>query len=417
MQQQGLLASAAVAAVGGILLSLRSRHESPSASLPLQPNQPETSDEDIDKPGLKNRLIRKAETVILGRTSRILLVVERCINDHNYSAIIRTAEALGIQHIWLVDPPDAATAEGASSSSPHQPSNDSNDTTAPPRNDEGVGSDFRMSEHALFARMATQWTTIRNFATTAECVAALRADNRTIWATDLGQQAVCLTSESLQQHLGVAADKLIPERLAIVFGTESVGCTEEILTAADMRVYLPLRGFADSLNLSVAAALCVQQLFHLCPEAAGQMDEEERTELRQAWFPKLAQHRITAGGIQKQQRKAQKQLSDLRHVIDKKARLGEEALTESQKNKLSREPAIRAELEQLEAGLRQAAEKIVADQVAQPPAPLRDMRRPDAHRTAFVGKSVKDKNQDVWKGMPAVANDPGGKHDQAIASS
>ena len=44
----------------------------------------------------------------------------------------------------------------------------------------------------------------------------------------------------------------IPESLAIVFGSESVGCSDTMLEAADKRVYLPLHGFADSLNLSVS---------------------------------------------------------------------------------------------------------------------------------------------------------------------
>ena len=58
---------------------------------------------------------------------------------------------------------------------------------------------------------------------------------------------------------GGEAGLRVPEKLAIAFGTESVGCTEELLQAADLRVYLPLRGFADSLNLSVAAALVLHQ--------------------------------------------------------------------------------------------------------------------------------------------------------------
>ena len=72
----------------------------------------------------------------------------------------------------------------------------------------------------------------------------------------------------------------------------SVGCTEEILAAADLRVYLPLRGFADSLNLSVAAALVMHELFRLCPEAIGAMDEAERASLREDWFSRLAAQRI-----------------------------------------------------------------------------------------------------------------------------
>ena len=44
------------------------------------------------------------------------------------------------------------------------------------------------------------------------------------------------------------------------------GVSEEMLEAADRRVYLPMYGFTDSFNLSVAMALLVQRLFYLCPE-------------------------------------------------------------------------------------------------------------------------------------------------------
>ena len=65
---------------------------------------PAPDEDDLDAPGLPDRLVRKAETAVLGRTSRILCVVERCTDEHNYSAVLRTAEALGVQHVWLVDP-------------------------------------------------------------------------------------------------------------------------------------------------------------------------------------------------------------------------------------------------------------------------------------------------------------------------
>jgi len=161
----------------------------------------------------------------------------------------------------------------------------------------------------MFAKRATEWVTLREFATTAECVEALRLDNRTIWATDLSQHAVCLTQEALEaadddaaaaasaasgpMHRNApsngAPKDVVPERLAVVFGTESVGCTAEILAAADRRVYLPLRGFADSLNLSVSAALVLQQLFHLSPGVVASMPEAERHELRSQWFPKVGE--------------------------------------------------------------------------------------------------------------------------------
>ena len=51
----------------------------------------------MDNPNLDQRMLRKAEGALQKRTSRIAIVVERCTNDFNYSAILRTAEALGIQ--------------------------------------------------------------------------------------------------------------------------------------------------------------------------------------------------------------------------------------------------------------------------------------------------------------------------------
>jgi tRNA G18 (ribose-2'-O)-methylase SpoU len=335
-----------------------------------------SSTADLDSPELHNRVLRKAETVIQGRTSRVIVVVERCVDDHNYSAIIRTAEALGVQHVWLIDPvvgaavgppssdplpgthDDAGGGEGASVSpskvgvvwhrleqkwramltvgpqttnlgffATEDAAARAYDAAAAPyglplnfatEDGDADGSPAATAgpqalgyaaphryEHNMFAKQATEWVTLREFATTAECVAALRQDGRTVWATDLSQHAVCLTRAALEaadaaghgathpasSRDGAARD-VVPQRLAIVFGTESVGCTAEILAAADRRVYLPLRGFADSLNLSVAAALVLQQLFHLCPAAVASMPDDERHALRASWFPKVSVSRI-----------------------------------------------------------------------------------------------------------------------------
>ena len=85
--------------------------------------------------------------------------------------------------------------------------------------------DAARDAHKLFARRANEFTTIREFATTAACVAALREDGRTIWATDLSQRAVCLTESALRAARGddatSASASVVPEKLAIVFGTES----------------------------------------------------------------------------------------------------------------------------------------------------------------------------------------------------
>jgi hypothetical protein len=58
----------------------------------------------MDSCSLDQRMIRKAEGAIRNRTSRLIVVIERCTNDHNYSAILRTVEALGVQHVYVIAP-------------------------------------------------------------------------------------------------------------------------------------------------------------------------------------------------------------------------------------------------------------------------------------------------------------------------
>ena len=49
-----------------------------------QRNIADNSSQLMDSPALDQRMIRKAEGAIRNRTSRLVIVVERCTNDHNY---------------------------------------------------------------------------------------------------------------------------------------------------------------------------------------------------------------------------------------------------------------------------------------------------------------------------------------------
>jgi tRNA G18 (ribose-2'-O)-methylase SpoU len=368
----------------------------------------EDNEEDItmDSPTLSNRILRKAETVIQGRTSRVLIVVERCTNDHNYSAILRTAEALGIQHVWVIAPPSSIRNTHIVQEEHSSQVNSS------------VGYSIKRStecdikqrqQHHLFARRAVEWLTLREFDTTEQCLQALVDDGRTIWVTDLSQSADCLTWEGLMAHDGNTGCRtkngILPERLAIVFGTEAVGCTQTMLHAAHRRVHLPMRGFADSLNLSVAAALCILQLFHLCPEMVGQMPEEEKDQLRREWFPKLASQRILTTGMRKQRARMTYELQRIEELEQKLA--SGEKLEIGQQIKLQGASELRRQLQQLEDETLQKAHVAVYRWIENPPRPLSDMRRADMHRVCYVGVNTKKKYKDIWKGMPAVSNVPG----------
>eukprot|EP00939_MAST-03C_sp_MAST-3C-sp1_P002063 g2063.t1 len=196
------------------------------------------------------------------------MVLERTSKSHNYSAILRTCEAMGIQNVWVIAP--KCDIDGDVKRTKSKKEKDRFDLKT-------------LEHHAAYAKKAFKWLTVRVFERTQDCVRALREDGRAIWVSELGQEAVCL---SFTENDGLD----IPEKLAVVMGTEATGASKTMLEAADQRIYLPLHGFADSLNVSVAAAMLIQRVMFLDPSIIGSMSARERADLRAVWYPRMARN-------------------------------------------------------------------------------------------------------------------------------
>ena len=65
---------------------------------------------------------------------------------------------------------------------------------------------------------------------------------------------------SPEKNATMLPDYNLKEPLALVFGTEKEGVTEEILDFADETLAIPMYGFTKSFNVSVAAAICFYDL-------------------------------------------------------------------------------------------------------------------------------------------------------------
>ena len=189
--------------------------------------------------------IRRAEAVLQQRTSRLVLILERPWNDDNVQAVLRTAEAFGIQHIWTIK-------------HPHK----------------------RVRAHRSVTKGSHLWLTRRFFTEIDECVAAAREESLELWATDLDDGALELTGPEVLRPF--------PDRVGLVMGREMAGVSDELRAATDRQIYLPMHGFTESFNLSVAAALVIQRCFDAEPALVGAMGEEERSELRRGWYSRLA---------------------------------------------------------------------------------------------------------------------------------
>lgn len=191
------------------------------------------------------RRLRRAEAVLRRRTARLVLVVERAWDDHNVQAVLRTAESFGVQHVWVVKHPEGRRR---------------------------VSKSVTKGSH--------HWLTQHLFETVEECLEALRAGGYAIWATDLSSGAMELSASAELQPF--------PDKVALVVGRESDGVSAQMLAAADRRLYLPMQGFTESFNLSVATALVLQRCFDAAPELVGAMCTEERDAIRRDWFERLA---------------------------------------------------------------------------------------------------------------------------------
>jgi tRNA (guanosine-2'-O-)-methyltransferase len=120
---------------------------------------------------------------------------------------------------------------------------------------------------------AQKWVDINAFDSILGCVDSLKAKGYQIIATTPHEND-CLLE-----------DFDISKPSALFFGTERDGLSEEILQKADGFLKIPMVGFTESLNISVSAAIIIQNLMHRLrnSDINWQLSEEEILEKRLQW--------------------------------------------------------------------------------------------------------------------------------------
>lgn len=208
--------------------------------------------------------LRRAESVLSQRCGSIILVMEHVLDTHNVQAVLRTAEALGLLRVWNVKPAPGQDIKESGETVSHEPRKK------------------KRKYLKSITKGCERWLELKEWDTSRACVAALREQGYTIWATDLDQAAVAMDEE------GRRALEPLPDKLALVIGNEGAGVTDVFLEAADRRVFLPMYGFTESFNVSVATALVLHTLFTWKPGWRGNLSAEERAGLRDRWYDTLS---------------------------------------------------------------------------------------------------------------------------------
>lgn len=172
------------------------------------------------------RLARIRE-VVARRTYRATLLLEDITDPHNTSAVLRSCDAFGVQAVHVVAGKRGFQAARAISKGAHR------------------------------------WLDVIRHDTGPDAVRALQADGFVVLAA------------SMEGDVRPEALAHTP-KVAIVMGNEHRGPTKETRALVDGTFAIPMRGFSDSLNVSVAAAIT---LFAATSGHESELTESERDDL------------------------------------------------------------------------------------------------------------------------------------------
>ena len=205
--------------------------------------------------------------VLAKRQPGLTVVLENVNDPHNISAVMRTCDAVGIQDIYILN-----TKIGA-----HE------------------------AWSAKASSSAVNWLTIHQFTNLQACFDSLRKKFDKIYTTHLSTDAVGLYELDLTK------------KVALVFGNEHDGCSEEIIALADGNFIIPQVGMIKSLNISVACAVSVYEAFRQ-KDATGQYDKMQLDatvahDLMQKWDVPKFEKRIEAKAQRKARFEAQKKIA------------------------------------------------------------------------------------------------------------
>ena len=159
---------------------------------------------------------RKLFKQVLGeRTRHFTVAIEDIYQSHNASAVVRSCDVFGIQDVHIIE------------------------------------NKYKFSTSKQVSKGAQKWLDFEYYRqkevnNTLDCIKNLR---------NKGYQIVATTPHNNSCFL---QDFDVSKKSAFFFGVEKAGLSKDVLSNADVNLKIPMVGFTESLNISVAAAIILQ---------------------------------------------------------------------------------------------------------------------------------------------------------------
>ena len=178
------------------------------------------------------------EKVLSKRTRHFTVVTEDVYQLHNTSAVMRTCDVFGIQDLYVVE--------------------------------EILGK--RIDKE--IAMGAQKWVTLERKNNIKECMADLKQK---------GYQLIATTPHDNSTYLH---EFDVTKKAAFFFGKESEGVSDTVMNAADGFLKIPMHGFTESLNISVSAAIILQDVVTRLKQSNvdWQLSNKEKFDIEMEWM-------------------------------------------------------------------------------------------------------------------------------------
>lgn len=183
------------------------------------------------------------QKVLNSRTRYITVVLEDIYQSQNASAVLRTADCFGVQNIHIIE----------------------------------KKHEFQVNPDVVLG--SSKWLTLNKYnkhhQNSQRVIDSLKKDGYRIVATV--PKSDCTELDKFDLTKG---------KVALFFGTELTGLSDEIITQADEYLKIPMVGFTESFNISVSAAIILYELTRKLRQSDidWQLTEKEKEELLLDWL-------------------------------------------------------------------------------------------------------------------------------------
>lgn len=187
----------------------------------------------------ENRL-KRFNQVLSQRTKHFNVATEDVYHLHNTSAVMRSCDVFGIQELSIIEEQSVKKID---------------------------------REIALGAQ---KWVDLNRYDSVLDCIKDMRSKGYQIVATTPHKKD-CLLK-----------DFDVTKKSCFFFGRETEGLTQEVLDNADCYLKIPMVGFTESLNVSVSAAIILQDVTSRLKQTNinWHLSEEEKDEKKLDWIKK-----------------------------------------------------------------------------------------------------------------------------------